>query len=34
MRASTLFEGKIFKLGYDTSFGKILDEVTRTWLRK
>jgi hypothetical protein len=29
MRVSTFFEGKIFKLGYDTSLGKILDEVTR-----
>jgi hypothetical protein len=29
MRASMFFQGKLFKLGYDTSLGKILDEVTR-----
>jgi len=32
MRASMFFQGKLFKLGYDTSLGKILDEVTRRFL--
>jgi hypothetical protein len=29
MRVPTFFQGKLFRLGYDTSLGKILDEVTR-----
>lgn len=29
MRAVTRYAGKILKLGYDTSLGKIIDEVTR-----